>query len=300
MGELRLGLSNDQGFPDDSVRSGTGVASSRRYRIDDLRRLATELLAHAGLKRERASSYARWLLWYDEAELVQFGLSGLSDWLDQLRKQQFDPDQEGKIGLEQASTAVIDSANGLPLLVAARAAEVAGQKARDTGTGIVRVQGISPLVGSLSVVASELAVGPYIAAIFGPGHQATVALPSPEGLPIVFDSSVAASPTNQGETQEAIGPLLASIAPWTIFQEPTDLLVAAIRVTGFGSLESFHSQVSKNLGTRLREQGWLVPSRLNQHREKLRVQGIELPESVELRLRNEAEAAQRPFPALIT
>src|SRR5690606_23475003 len=98
-----------------------------RYRPDDLRRLATELLSRAGLGRMRASALGRLLLWYDAAGAHDYGIAGLVDWLSRLERGDFDPKQEGRVGPEHASTAVLEATGGLPPLMLARAAEIAGQ-----------------------------------------------------------------------------------------------------------------------------------------------------------------------------
>ena len=163
------------------------VSAATRYRLDDLRRLGASLASGLGVSPPRASALASQLLWFDSAGLSEHGIATLPGWLDRIVRKEVDPAAEGRPRLEHAGTAVVEGRNGLAPLVLAKAAGIAAEKARDVGLGIVRVTGLGP-TGPAAPVAADLAVGPFLAAIVGPGPSWTVAVPTAEGLPILHDS----------------------------------------------------------------------------------------------------------------
>ena len=235
------------------------MSKQARYRPDDLRRLATDLLAGAGLERSRASALARSLLWYDAVAAHRYGIAGLPDWLARLERGDFRADANGRVGAEHASTAVLEAAGGLPPLVLARAAEIAGQKARDTGAGIVRVVGLPPSVGPAAAVATELAIGPTVGLVLGPGTAQSAAIPASEGLPVVYDSALGDG-TGDGPG-DPLGSLTDRLAPWTLLAGGSEVLVAAVAVAAFEPLGSFHERVAAAIDGREAPAGWIFPDR---------------------------------------
>ncbi|WP_169976753.1 Ldh family oxidoreductase [Tautonia rosea] len=279
------------------------MSESPRYRPDDLRRLATELLSRAGLARERASALGRLLLWYDAIGAHDFGIVGLGDWLTRLDHGDFDPKQQGRVGPEHASTAVLEASGGLPPLLLARAAEIAGQKARDTGVGIVRVIGLPPSAGPAAAIAADLAIGPFLGLVLGPGSAQSAAIPAPEGVPLIFDSilgdaggeiEVTDGPTTGDEPMRMI---VDRVAPWLLLSGAQEVVVVALAVAAFESLGSFHRRVAEALEGRTAPAGWIFPEAWERHRSEAQQRGIALAESVIGPLRERSAKAGVGFPS---
>ena len=167
---------------------------------------------------------------------------------------------------ERSAAAVFDGERGIPLLVLQRAAELASEKARECGAGLVRVVN-APATGSAAGVAAEVALGPAAALILGPGASWTVALPSAEGLPVVFEPALASelggkagrsSAAKVGAARQALAPLLA---PWTAVLAPGEgWLVAALSITAMESLSTFHERVADTLHGLDEADGLLLPA----------------------------------------
>src|SRR5262245_11673289 len=168
-------------------RGPSSVKDAPRYRLDELRRFAAALTAAAGVSPTRASALATQLLWYDAAGCPLHGIQSLAGWLERIESREVDPAAEGRVGPQRRGTAVFDGQNGLPPLILAREAELAVEKARDAGVGLVRLVNVAAL-GSAAAVAADVAVGPLGAAVLGPRSAWTLALPTAGGLPAVFDS----------------------------------------------------------------------------------------------------------------
>src|SRR5262245_52127776 len=125
-----------------------------------MRRTASALLAGVGLAPARAFSLASYLLWFDAANAAPFGIGTLPDWLERLDAKEVDPSSEGRVARETIGTAVFDGGNGVAPLILARAGELATEKARDAGVGIVRVTAIKT-AGPATAVSADMAVGPW-------------------------------------------------------------------------------------------------------------------------------------------
>lgn len=278
------------------------MSESPRYRPDDLRRLATELLSQAGLPRERAAALGRLLLWYDAVGAHNFGIVGLGDWLTRLEHGDFDPKQMGRVGPEHASTAVLEASGGLPPLLLARASEIAGQKARDTGVGIVRVIGVPPSAGPAAAIAADLAIGPFLGLVLGPGSAQSAAIPAPEGVPLIFDSILGdaggEAEATEGSTAvvEPMRTVVDRVAPWLLLSGGQEVVVVALAVAAFESLGSFHRRVAEALEGRTAPAGWIFPETWERHRSETQQRGIALPESVIGSLRERSGRAGVGFP----
>lgn len=230
--------------------------------LDDLRSTASALLAASGLRPDRAIILANLLLWFDTAGLPDHGLATLPDLLDRIARGEVDPKAEGKIGPERAASAVLDGHNGPAPLILARAAEVATEKAREYGVGLIRVKSIGPIDSAAAVVA-EIAIGPAIGVAFGPGGAWSVALPTAEGLPIVADAVF-------GSDRAA----LASFMPWSPLIGVGDWIIQAVSVPALEPLASFHERVSefaKGAGG-----AFLQPDRQEGLRREARERGLSL------------------------
>src|SRR5205823_14301706 len=133
-----------------------------------LRRLAAALGHGAGMPAARAAALASHLAWYDESGFRRFGLETLPDWLERIAAGRVDPTAEGKVTGETLGTAVLDGRHGLAPLILGRAGELAVEKSRDAGVGLVRVSGIEGAGPGAAVVAT-MAVGPIFEALLGHG-----------------------------------------------------------------------------------------------------------------------------------
>lgn len=240
--------------------------ATSRYRLDDLRRFAAALGAAAGLVPARAASLATQLLWYDAAGAGALGIATLPDWLDRLDSGAIDPRAEGAVGPERAGTAVLDGKNGPPPLVLARAAGLATEKARDVGVGLIRVVGVVP-IGSAAAVAAEVALGPEAAVVLGPSSSWAIALPSPEGLPLIVDPAL--------DGARAAPP--AVLAPLGLLVPEGGWLVAAAAIGALEPLATFHERLAAALPGFDRLPGALFPSRWESSRRAARERGIPIP-----------------------
>lgn len=238
-----------------------------RYRLDDLRHFAAALGAAAGLAPARAAALASMLLWYDAAGLPGAGLATLPDWLKRLDDQEIDPKAEGRVGPEHTATAVFDGQNGVGPLILARAAGIASEKAREIGVGLVRVRGLGP-TGPAAAVVAEVAIGPLAALAIGPGGARAVAYPSANGLPAVFDSTLA--PKTTSETAR-IDQLLIPEGDW---------LIQVVSIGAIEPLASLQERITSALGTiaspPASPAGLLHPNTWEAHRRQARERGVPL------------------------
>lgn len=218
------------------------MGDGQRFRIDDLRRFAAGLAASVGLAPTRAAAFATHLLWHDAAGASQLGLATLPAWLERLARGEFDLATEGRVVSEQAGSLVLDAQAGLPPLLLARAAAIAQQKARDVGVSLVRLTHMAPL-DSAAEVAAGVALGPQIAFAIGPHRAWTIAVPSAEGLPLVFDSGFGPLQTKPlpGTGFEA------ALAPWSLLAPDGGWLVGVMLVNVLESLAAFHERVTAAL-----------------------------------------------------
>jgi LDH2 family malate/lactate/ureidoglycolate dehydrogenase len=213
------------------------VKHDPRYRLDDLQRFATTLLAGLGVSPTRAMAMASQLLWFDAAGAPEFGIQTLPDWLDRIGSGEIDPAAEGRVGVERTGTAVLDGQKGLPPLILARAAELAVEKARDAGVGLVRVTNVSP-AGPAAAVVAEVAIGPLAAAAIGPRGSWALALPSVGGLPAVFDSALGVAGADSSAPT-----LWDVLAPWGAVLAPEGTwLLAAFSVAAVEPLTTFQER----------------------------------------------------------
>jgi len=173
---------------------------------------------------------------------------------------------------------VLDGQNGLPPLVLERAAGIAAEKAREAGVGLVRVTPLGPM-GPTAGVAAELAIGPFLAAIVGPGPSWSLALPSGEGLPAVFDSALDGS--NAAEMRSEPPKWASALAPWAEVVAPRGgWLVAALTIAAWESLPAFHERVKYALDDRATYPELLRPDACASRRRSVREQGVPLPKAV--------------------
>lgn len=206
--------------------------TTEKLRLDDLRSMASALLSASGMRPDIAATLAGHLLWFDAAGLSHHGIATLPELLDRIHRRDVDPKTEGKVGPERAALAVLDGQKGTPSRILGRAAQLAAEKAREYGSGIVRVKGIGAIGSALAVV-SEIAIGPAIGFAFGPGGAWSAALPSPEGLPVVADAVLGSDPA-----------ALAAFAPWSPLIGEEGWIIQAVSVPAMEPLASFHERAA--------------------------------------------------------
>jgi LDH2 family malate/lactate/ureidoglycolate dehydrogenase len=256
------------------------VTDVRRFRLDDLRRFILALAAGVGVSTARASALASNVLWFDAAGAAHLGIATLPDCLGRLANGAIDSHAEGRVISERSASAVFDGERGIPLLVLERAAGLASEKARECGAGLVRVVN-APATGSAAGIAAEVALGPAAALILGPGASWTVALPSAEGLPIVFEPALAselggkAGRSNAAKVGAARQALARLLAPWAAVLAPGEgWLVAALSITAMESLSTFHERVADTLHGLDEADGLLLPTPWEARRCEARARGV--------------------------
>lgn len=247
-----------------SKSASTAKQGPARLRLDDLRRLGTALGSAVGLSPHRAAALTMQLAWFDVIGAERFGLATLMGILEQIEQGEIDPEADGVIGAEHAATATLDGGRGVPTLVLARAASLASEKARDVGVGLVRVTGLGPL-GSAAPLAAEMAIGPEAGLALGPQGAWSLALPSSEGLPVVFDSVLA------GPNPPAPPP---SVHPWSLLVPEGGWLVVALAVAALEPLVVFHDRIDAVLRGEAEPPGWLLPAPWAARRQSVREQGV--------------------------
>lgn len=261
-----------------------------RYRLDDLRRFAGALLTAAGVAPARGSALAAHLLFHDAAAHSAFGLAALAGWLERIETRVVDPGAEGRVTGEMTGTAVFDGQNGIPPLLLARAAELAAEKAREAGIGLVRVVHVGPS-GPVAAIAADLAVGPYVGAVVGHTGTWALALPSDEGLPVVCDSTL-------GRGAPAAFP--ASCVPWAPATLPEHgWFVLAVAVAALEPLATYHERVAEWLRAQPEPTGTLLPGPWEQCRRHAREHGVHVENAVWENLESWAERYRVAIPAPI-
>jgi LDH2 family malate/lactate/ureidoglycolate dehydrogenase len=263
------------------------VTDALRYRLDDLRRFAGDLGTAAGLARPGAVALAAHLLWYDAAGITASGIESLPGWLERLDRRAVEPITSGAVVSETLGTAVVDGRNGIGPLVLAAAGELAVQKARDAGVGLVRVANLG-LAGPAAAIAAEMAVGPMIAMMLGPGPAWTLALPSDEGLPAVFDSALQAEPARGKKDGRPARPNPCDLAaPWAAAVVPEGgWLVMATAVKALESLAALQERVGAGMKGLDSAPGRLLPASWESARRAAREQGVAIAPAAWKRLKD--------------
>ena len=268
-----------------------------RYRLDDLRRLATGLSSSLGVAPARASALASHLLWFDAAGASSHGIVTLPSWLDRIVSKQIDPLAQGRAVLEHAGTAVFDAQHGLPPLALDAAAGVASEKARDIGIGIVRIKNIGP-TGPAAPVTASLAIGPFVAIVAGPSPSLAMALPTPEGLPVIFDSELAKDVGHSLAPNES---WLGAFSPWISTVAGSDCwMILAISIPAMESLSAFHERSSSASRPPLDARGAVWQEKLAIRQQEAREHGVPLSQTATVQLKEWAARANVPWPAEFT
>ncbi len=196
------------------------------------------------------------LLWFDAAGAGLFGIESLPSWLEAMTSGRVDPSAVGFVRGERAALALLDGENGIPPLILERAGELAVEKSRDAGVGLVRVANIAP-TGSAAAVAARMAIGPVAGLVVGPAGLWSAAFPSANGLPCVVDSALSAEEAGADKkgasrTQSpkpggpAVPPVWNGLASWAKMLAPEgSWLVAAVAVTNLEPLARFHERLDE-------------------------------------------------------
>lgn len=232
-------------------------------RLDDLRRFAAALAAGVGLAPARASALASQLLWFDAAGAPDFGIAALPELLGRIDRGEVDPRAEGVVRSERAATLNLDGKEGVAPLILARASALAAEKARDVGVGLVRVSNLGPS-GPTAAIAAEAAIGPEIALVLGPDARWSLAVPSPEGLPLVVDTALGG----------AAAPVPAEFAPWALLAPEGGYLVAAVAIRALEPLGTFHERVLATIRALPESPGLLKPEEWEVRRRSARERGV--------------------------
>lgn len=118
------------------------TAETRPVVVDhaELRNLVASLFRNSGLPDSDAELVADVLVTADLRGVTSHGVSNLpTQYLSWLRAGKVNPKPEWKLTRERGSTATVDADRGLGVVVAPRAMEIAIEKARATGIGMVAI-----------------------------------------------------------------------------------------------------------------------------------------------------------------
>jgi L-2-hydroxycarboxylate dehydrogenase (NAD+) len=107
--------------------------------IDVLREFSTKVFGYFGVPGDDAKQAANVLAAADLRGIDSHGVARLHTYVDMLTYNRINPKPKIKLVRQTASTATIDGDNGLGLVVASKANQVAIAKAQDVGTGWVSV-----------------------------------------------------------------------------------------------------------------------------------------------------------------
>jgi hypothetical protein len=266
------------------------VSHRHRYRIDDLRTFGVDVATGLGLAPARASEFVTSLLWFDAAGASSFGIASLPEWLDAIEGRSIDPGTGGTIRKEHTATAVLDARHGLTPLLLKRAGELAVERAREVGVGLVRVENLGRSCPA-GWAASEIALGPMVGIVQGPGSSLALAAPVAGTAPAVFDSALA------GGSTKSPGWSAVALPAWSApFSGSGGWLVAALAVTAFEPLATFHERIDEYLGGSPPVPGEIRPEDWEARRVDLLERGLPLPDPVRRDLQRWAERFKLTWP----
>ena len=260
------------------------------YPFDALRQVGLQLLVARGISADTAASFVDALLWYDAVAAGPNGIESLPNRLAAIDRAEINAQGTGDLAKEFAGTAVIDGKQGAAPLVLSKAARIAQEKARDVGVGVVMVTNVAGR-GTPESACSDIAIGPYLGCIYGPGSAITIAVPSMGTVPAVFSSAL-------GEADALVPPWsLQRLPAWTFpFAGEGDWLVVAYSVTAFESLETFHEQIDRQLHARARVAGEVRAEDWYATRNDQHENGLTISAATAKALADEAAAREIEFP----
>jgi LDH2 family malate/lactate/ureidoglycolate dehydrogenase len=285
----------------------------RRYRLDDLRRFAAALGCGGGLATSHALALASHLLWFDAVGAASFGIETLPCWLERIESRKVDLNALEKISAERPSVATIDGNNGIAPLVLERAAELAIEKARDTAISLVQVTRLGRL-GSAAAIVAAMAARPVAGFVLGPGRLWSIAIPSPSGLPVLFDSALAgltrvnpaaSGAARRGRSSRPAQPRARRLSSFSRDGTPiwSDVLVAedswlvgAFAVAEFEPLSDFHDRVGRWLVGLAENPDGLLPASWTDRYNDAHERGVTVTPAVWKALKSWASRLAVPVP----
>ena len=112
-----------------------------RVDVDRLRAATEQVFEHCGVPESEARLGADVLIFADESGIDTHGVSNmLRSYVAAYNSKSINPDPRMTIVKETPSTATIDGDGGLGLMIAPKAMEIAIQKAKEVGTGVVAIR----------------------------------------------------------------------------------------------------------------------------------------------------------------
>jgi hypothetical protein len=268
------------------------VSHRHRYRLDHLRTFGVDVATGLGLAPARASEFLTSLLWFDAAGASSFGIASLPEWLEAIDGGSIDAGSVGTIRKEHTATAVLDARRGLTPLLLKRAGELAVERAREVGVGLVRVENLGRTCPA-AWASSEIAIGPMIGFVQGPGSSLAVACPVAGTVAVVFDTALAGGATKSpGWSALALpawsAPFSGGAGGW---------LVGALAVTAFEPLATFHERIDEYLGGSPPVPGEVRPRDWEARRVELLERGLPLPDPVRREMQRWAERLNLSMPS---
>ena len=210
-----------------------------RVALDELRRFGVAVLTAQGWTAVQAGAIAGYHLWLDAAGASGSGISALSGLLESVAAGAVKPKETGRLTSERAAAAVLHAESAAPVLVLSRAGEIATEKAREAGVGLVRVAGLKDAGMPMAPIVAEIAVGPYVGLALGPGSAWSVAIPTLGGLPAVIDTTLGGGKGAKRPKGHAALRELLPAAGWLMGGE--SVTVGAIHIGMFENGERFRA-----------------------------------------------------------
>lgn len=193
-------------------------------RAEPLAETVTSLLEHTGMSREDALLAADVLVRADLRGVDTHGVSNmLRVYVERLENGSYNPKPNVRVVRESPATATLDSDSGLGVVVAPRAMQLAIEKARTVGVGMVTVGngrhlGMSAYHSMLALEHDMLgvcttAVGPFMVPTWGREpklgtNPISVAVPCGEEPHFVYDAATTAVAGNKINTARRLGAVL--------------------------------------------------------------------------------------------
>lgn len=209
-----------------------------RVQEDALRSTVTAIFERMNVPSEDAALAADVLVVADLRGVDSHGVSNmLRAYVAGYSEQRINPLPQWQIVRERASTATIDCDAGLGIIIAPKAMEIAIQKARNTGMGVVTMRngrhlGMASYHAMLALKHDMIgmcmtAVGPGVLPTFGRQprlgtNPIAVAVPAKEMHPFVFDAATSMVAVNKLELARRLGAILPG--GWVADMEGTPIM----------------------------------------------------------------------------
>ncbi|MDP6421813.1 MAG: Ldh family oxidoreductase [SAR202 cluster bacterium] len=205
---------------------------------ESLRRTVTAIFEKMGLVPEDAANGADVLVTADLRGVETHGVSNkMADYVGLYTDGSLNPRPDWRIERESPGTAVIDGDHGLGIIIGSKAMDIAIEKARKVGVGIVTVHNSGHLgaVGHFAMQAAEAdmvgmcgtATGASILPTFGAEtrmgtNPISIAAPAREEPPLLFDAATSAIAGNKFRLAARVG---ADLLPgWISSKDGTPIM----------------------------------------------------------------------------